>query len=77
MKIDSYQDMLDVVREVGFLPLFAGDVDGFSVEDMVEPGIWWTGDWETDPWEWRIRAARENDIIYGKFFNKKAGFISK
>jgi len=42
------------------------------------PVSWHTGDPETDPWEWRIRVLEErNDIAYGKFFLKKAGFITK
>ncbi|MDF2544383.1 MAG: hypothetical protein K0S47_4101 [Herbinix sp.] len=37
-----------------------------------------TGDKETDPWEWRIRAVREcDDIAYGKFFFNKGGWITK
>jgi hypothetical protein len=31
----------------------------------------------TDPWEWRTLIARSGEIAYGKFFEKKAGFISK
>jgi len=30
-----------------------------------------------DPWMWRAVIARRHDIVYGKFFDKKAGFISK
>ena len=26
---------------------------------------------------WRAIIARQHDIVYGKFFDKKAGFISK
>ena len=28
-------------------------------------------------WMWRAIIARRHDIVYGKFFDKKAGFISK
>ena len=42
------------------------------------PVIWHTGDSETDPWEWRMRVIEERkDIAYGKFFNKKSGFITR
>lgn len=30
-----------------------------------------------DPWEWRRIIARSGQVAYGKFFDKKAGFISK
>lgn len=31
---------------------------------------------EHDPWEWRIDIAKSKRVAYGKFFDKKAGFIS-
>lgn len=34
------------------------------------------GDPEQDPWEWREIIARSHQVAYGKFFDKKAGFIS-
>ena len=27
------------------------------------------------PWMWRAIIARRHDIVYGKFFDKKAGFM--
>lgn len=30
-----------------------------------------------DPWEWRQVIARSGRVAYGKFFGKKAGFISR
>ena len=38
---------------------------------------WWSGDPEKDSWEWRILLSRKKDIAYGKFFNKKAGYVLK
>ena len=32
---------------------------------------------EQDPWVWRELIARSKEVAYGKFFNKKSGFISK
>lgn len=52
-------------------------LSGFSVEERVTAEQWWTGDSSSDPWEWRIMASRHPDIAYGKFFDRKAGFISK
>lgn len=65
------------VKEIGFLPLFAGGVAGFSVEEHTVPEDWWTGDSEKDPWEWRILASRHGRVAYGKFFDGRAGFISR
>lgn len=69
--------LMEYIDEIGFLPLFKNDVTGFSVEEHTVAEDWWSGDAGTDPWEWRIVAARSRKVAYGKFFNKKAGFISK
>ena len=66
-----------LILEAGFLPLFENGAAGFSVEEHTPAAHWWTGDPETDPWEWRITLSKDPDVAYGKFFDKKAGFISK
>lgn len=76
-RIRTYQELINWVNEVGFLPLFANDVAGFSAEEHVSPKCWWTGDISQDPWEWREIIARSREVAYGKFFGNKAGFISK
>ena len=73
--IRTPEALSDYILQVGFLPLFANEVPGFSVEERVPCGDWWSGN-EADPWEWRMRIAREGRIAYGKFFDRKAGFIS-
>ena len=75
--IHSADELEDIINEYGFLPLFANEVEGFSVEEMTDPSYWWSGDTDVDPWEWRAVITRTGKITYGKFFNKKAGFISK
>ena len=65
------------VEEVGFAPYFAGDIPGFSAEEMVSPDYWWTGDAAQDPWEWREAIAGAHRVAYGKFFDGRAGFISR
>jgi len=61
------------VNEVGFLPLFANEIEGFSAEEHTYPNYWWTGDTEQDPWEWREIIARSKEVAYGKFFGGKGG----
>ncbi|MCQ2456880.1 MAG: hypothetical protein MJ096_05945 [Clostridia bacterium] len=75
--LHTSKDVEEYVNKVGFLPLFRNSVDGFSVEEHVESGFWWSGNEEKDPWEWRRIIASHGEIAYGKFFDKKAGFISK
>lgn len=75
--ITSSGELLKVIEKVGFLPLFEAEIPGFSVESMTDPAFWWSGDEEKDPWEWRGILSRTGKVAYGKFFGKKAGFISK
>ena len=75
--IHSWQELVDWIDEVGFLPLFRNGIDGFSAEERTCPTDWWSGDVDRDPWEWRQTIARSGRVAYGKFFGKKAGFISK
>lgn len=75
-RIRTCRELINWIKEVGFLPLFANDVKGFSAEEHVSPNFWWTGDREQDPWEWREIIAASHEVAYGKFFDRKAGFIS-
>lgn len=76
-RLQTWQDVVDRVNDVGFLPLFQNEIPGFSVEEQVSDRFWWTGDPAQDPWEWRAMIARSGEVAYGKFFGKKAGFISR
>ena len=76
-RLKTWQDLVSWVDEVGFLPLFQNEAAGFSVEEHTASLSWWTGDERHDPWEWRRLIARSGRVAYGKFFGKKAGFISK
>ena len=75
--LHSYIELEEYIEEVGFLPLFESNIPGFSVEEHTDPAYWWAGEYAKDPWEWRTIIAREGNIAYGKFFGKRAGFISK
>ena len=74
--IHTIEELEKYIEEVGFLPLFANGVEGFSVEEWTDPHCWWCDDERVDPWRWRETIARRGKIAYGKFFDKKAGFIS-
>lgn len=75
--IHTVEELMEYIDEIGFLPLFKNAIPGFSVEERTVPDGWWTGDVARDPWEWRAVVARSDRFAYGKFFDKKAGFISK
>ena len=76
-RIQSWQELIDWVDEVGFLPLFRNEADGFSTEENTSDLYWWSGDPEQDPWEWRQLIARSGRVAYGVFFRGKAGVISR
>ena len=75
-RIRTWQELIKWINEIGFLPLFANEVEGFSAEEHVSPDFWWTGNRQQDPWEWREIIASSHQVAYGKFFANKAGFIS-
>ncbi len=75
-RIRTWQELVNWINEVGFLPLFGNEVRGFSAEEHVSPDYWWTGIRDEDPWEWREIIASSHQVAYGKFFDQKAGFIS-
>ncbi len=75
--IKTADELADLIKNVGFLPLFSNEIRGFSVEERTSVTSWWTGDPDIDPWEWRIILSRHPEIVYGKFFDKKAGFVHK
>ena len=76
-RIRTWQELVNWINEIGFLPLFTNEVKGFSVEEHTSPAQWWTGNRQEDPWEWREIIAAGGQVAYGKFFGNKAGFISQ
>lgn len=52
-RIHSYKELIDWINEIGFVPFFKNEIEGFSVEEHTSNLYWWTGNKEQDPWEWR------------------------
>jgi len=75
-RIISAAQLRRLVEQWGYLPLFAGGIPGFSVQEMTDWSDWFSGDAAHDPWEWRELLAAEGSVAYGKFFSNRAGFIS-
>lgn len=75
--LHTVDDAIAYIKKVGFLPLFKNEIPGFSLEERTVPEYWWSDNPKLDPWAWREEIARRGDIAYGKFFDKKAGFIAK
>ena len=75
--LHTVDEAIEYINRVGFLPLFKNEIPGFSLEERTVPEYWWSDDPEVDPWKWREIIARSGRVAYGKFFNRKAGFISE
>ena len=76
--IGSKADLIGAIDRFGFLPFFANSIPGFSIEEHIDPDCWWhsdTGEWSA--WEWKGPVIRETGCAYGKFFGKKACYISR
>ena len=76
-RLKNIKDLENLIKKVGFLPIFSNDIPLFSVEEKTLIEDWWSGDFKKDPWIWREILCENENIAYGKFFDKKAGFISK
>ena len=74
--LHSADELAALVNELGFLPFFAGQVRGFSVEECT-PADRWFVDGTDGPWEWKGPAIQAAGCAYGKFFKGKAGYISR
>lgn len=78
-KINSFSSFCTVLREIGFSMGGSNDEGIFSLCSYFSDNlVSHTGNKETDPWEWRIRAITEyNDLAYSKLFFNKGGWITK
>lgn len=80
-EIYSATGMMKLIDEIGFLPLLDSGIPGFSAEDVVTDDCRYVtfdaGGWDWPMWKWKGQIVTDMPCMYGKFFNKKAGFISR
>ena len=81
LAIHSCPELIECIREVGFLPLLESGIQGYIAEAMLAEECRFTqfpdGSWEWALWQWKGSVVREGNCVYGKFFAGKAGFISR
>ena len=79
-EIYNAAQLMEYIREVGFLPLLDSGIPGYSAEDVVTDDcryvVFPDGGWDWPLWKWKGEIITEGHIVYGKFFAGKAGFIS-
>ena len=79
--IHNATELMGCIQEVGFLPLLYSGIAGYSADEAVDPDCRYVilddGSWDWPLWDWKGPIVTEGDCVYGKFFNKKAGFVSR
>lgn len=74
--LTGYESFIECVEDGGFLFLTDIHPDAPSVSAMTRDEQWHTGDAETDPWQWKDRAAEEKRLAYGCILGGNKGFIA-
>ncbi|MBQ3756733.1 MAG: hypothetical protein II873_06440 [Oscillospiraceae bacterium] len=74
--VRTKQDLIDAVREYGIVPYFSTSVPGFSLEEHCSPSVLFS-DGDDDTWAWKGSVIQETGCAYGKFFEKKAAYVSR
>jgi len=81
IQIHSCPELMELIQQVGFLPLLDSGIAGFSAEEMAGEEcryvVYPEGGWEWPLWKWKGPVVTEGNCVYGKFFAGKAGFISR
>lgn len=73
-KLHNADELERAALDYGLLPFFDCGLP-LSIQAMTPERYWFTQ--EPGPWEWRMEVARRGNAAYGKFFNKKAGLVSR
>lgn len=73
--------LTELVKEIGFLPLLDSGIKGFSAEEIVAEDCRYVtfaeGGWDWPMWKWKGDIVSTGECMYGKFYNKKAGYLSR
>ena len=81
LEIYSQAQLMELISEIGFLPLLDSGIRGYSAEEMVSDDCRYVmlpdGGWDWPLWKWKGPIVTEGNVVYGKFFAGKAGFISR
>ena len=80
-EIYNSAQLMELIQQIGFLPLLDSGITGYSAEELVSDDcryvVFPDGGWDWPLWKWKGPIVMEGNCVYGKFFDKKAGFISK
>ncbi|MCD8297622.1 MAG: hypothetical protein LUC88_08615 [Prevotella sp.] len=74
--IETQEQLEQRIQEWGFLPFFRNGVEGFSIEEIVPEDLLFGDNEQGNAWEWKGPIIRHWQCVYGKFFHRKAGYVS-
>ncbi len=76
--VSSREKLMELIDQMGFVPFFANEIPGFSLEEHIGEGCWYhdceEGFWPA--WEWKGPVVQEMRCAYGKFLKGKAMYVS-
>ncbi|QCJ41287.1 hypothetical protein FAY30_04910 [Bacillus sp. S3] len=75
-QIRTYDEAIEVINEIGLLPLAKLIPDYPSLDSITPKEHWYSGS-ELDPWMWRAQFPADGVAAYGKFIKKKSVLISR
>lgn len=73
--VNNMQDLINAVQEYGIVPYFSTSIPGFSLEEHCHPGVLFS-DNDNNTWYWKGPVIQTTHCAYGKFFEKKAAYVS-
>ena len=80
-EIYNSAQLMELIQQIGFLPLLDSGITGYSAEELVSDDcryvVFPDGGWDWPLWKWKGPIVTEGNCVYGKFFDKKAGFVSR
>jgi hypothetical protein len=75
-RVQTYDEAIEVIKEIGFLPLAQMIPNYPSLDSITAKEQWYTGS-DLDPWLWRAKFPGDGVAAYGKFVKKKSVLISR
>ena len=63
-------------KGMGISAILQNVIPGFSIEEMTPPELLFGDEFENGPWQWKGPIIANWESAYGKFFQKKAGYVS-
>lgn len=74
--IETIEDLERLISQWGFVPFFKNNIEGFSIEELTPSNLLFGDDFMDGPWQWKGPIISHWNSAYGKFFAKKAGYVS-